>query len=190
MQKTRASSMRGSRVTMQWLLAGLLAAASGLFLNASEAQAQIYRVIDENGKVSFTDKPPADTGQISAEEVDVDESVQNTSLSSEAIEGRQPEWLKEAIEKREAEEKALQAAKPGAAEMRAWREALANAKRELREARAAQERGIIASEGDYIGKAGGGVRPSQQYFEKLRKLDQDVSDAKERVEQLKRAKPR
>ncbi|NNC55695.1 MAG: DUF4124 domain-containing protein [Pseudomonadales bacterium] len=154
------------------------------------AGAEIYRVIDENGDISFTDKPPADASGASSETVEIDENVQNTSLSSEAIEQRQPEWLREAQEKRQAEEARKRAAAPSKAEIAAWRESLSQAEQRLREAKAAQKQGIVVSEGDFIGKAGGGVRPSQQYFEKLKKLDQDVIDAKSSLDEIRRARPR
>ncbi|MGB5323851.1 MAG: DUF4124 domain-containing protein [Pseudomonadales bacterium] len=158
-------------------------------LAAPPVFAEIYRVIDENGKVSFTDKPPPGTASADAEQVSVDENVQNTSMSPAAVEQKQPEWLKEAIEKRKAEEAARKAAAPNAAEMTAWRESLANAKRALNDAKRAKERGVIASEGDFIGKAGGGVRPSDQYFEKLRKLEQDVIEAEKQLKSIRQAKP-
>ena len=47
----------------------------------------------------------------------------------------------------------------------------------------------IASEGDFVGRAGGGGRPSEQYFEKLRALEQNVTDAEKHLAAIKRAKP-
>ncbi|NND39995.1 MAG: DUF4124 domain-containing protein [Pseudomonadales bacterium] len=176
---------RRAGLSAQAFTALLLAATAGL--HATFAQAEIYRVIDENGNISFSDKPPAGAA---AEKVEIDENAQNSSLSSEAIEERQPDWLREAQEKRRAEEASKRAAAPSAAEMSAWRESLANAKQKLRDAKQAQEQGIVVSEGDFIGKAGGGVRPSQQYHEKLEKLDQDVIDAKAQLDAVRNAKPR
>ena len=67
---------------------------------ASVATAEIYRVIDADGNISFTDKPPADASNVSSEPVNVDASTQNTSLSGDAIKEDQPEWLREAQQKR------------------------------------------------------------------------------------------
>lgn len=180
-RKTRSTNARPATAIF------CCAALVSIFLTPP-AQAEIYRIIDEDGNVSFTDKPPPSRAD-EAEPVDIDPNAQNSSMSSDAIEQNQPDWLKEALEKREAEAAARQKAQPGASEMKEWRASLKSAKQRLREAESRQKQGLIATEGDFIGKAGGGVRPSQQYFEKLRKLDQDVVDAKDHLEAVRRAKP-
>jgi len=156
---------------------------------ASVATAEIYRVIDADGNISFTDKPPADASNVSSEPVNVDASTQNTSLSGDAIKEDQPEWLREAQQKRREQEEAERASKPSKAQLKAWKKSVRNAEQRLQAARKAREKGVIAAEGDFIGKAGGGVRPSERYFEKLRSLEQDVLDAQQSLDAIKRAGP-
>ncbi|MBT8149556.1 MAG: DUF4124 domain-containing protein [Gammaproteobacteria bacterium] len=152
------------------------------------ALAEIYRVIDADGNISFTDKPPAGASG-RTEEVDIDANTQNTSLSPNAIQQDQPAWLLDAQQKRREQAKAERDSKPSKDQVKAWKKSLRDAERTLREAKAARKRGVIAAEGDFIGKAGGGVRPSEQYFAKLQQLEQNVLDAQQRLQTLKRKGP-
>ena len=171
----------------QTLLAvlGLIA----LLAAPAPALAEIYRVIDADGNISFTDKPPVTNQGGSSEAVSIDASTQNTSLSRDAIKQEQPEWLLDAQQQRREQEAAKRAAQPSKTQVKDWKKSLRDAKQALRDAERARELGVIAAEGDYIGKAGGGVRPSQQYFQKFRALEQNVLDAQKKIDALKKAGP-
>lgn len=162
-----------------------------LSLTTLPSTAEVYRVTDQDGNVEFTDQPTPAAPADNVQAVEIDDA--NSSLSPEAIEENQSEWLKKALEEREkkaqAEGQAAQNETPKD-ELDAWKAELKAAKQALKEAKKAQKEGITASEGDFIGKAGGGVRPSEQYFKKLEALDQNVLDAKERLKQIKKSRPK
>ena len=160
---------------------------------SSSSSADIYRVIDTDGNISFTDQRPANLDQrsdaFSSEIITMDEKSTNTSLAPEVVDDNRPEWLREAQEKREANEQRQKANRPTKNEIKAWKQSLLAARQHLGQAKRALEQGVIASEGDFVGRADGGGRPSEQYFEKLRVLEQNVADAEKHLAAIKRAKP-
>lgn len=162
-------------------------------LQSSSSSAAIYRVIDADGNISFTDRPPVKLDQrsdeFSSESITIDEKSKNTSLAPEVIEDNHPEWLRQAQEKRKAAEQQQKANRPTKNEIKAWKQSLLAARQQLNQAKKALEQGVIASEGDFVGRAGGGGRPSEQYFEKLRALEQKVTDAEKHLAAIKRTKP-
>lgn len=179
-----------ARLLTDRVIAACLAVA---LLYSSPSSADIYRVIDAKGNISFTDQPPANldqrSGEFSSESITVDEKSKNTSLAPEAVDDNHPEWLREAQEKRQAQEQQQKANRPTKNEINAWNQSLLAARQQLSQAKRALEQGVIASEGDFVGRAGGGGRPSEQYFEKLRALEQNVTDAETHLAAIKRAKP-
>ena len=171
----------------------IVACLSIALLHCSSSNAEIYRVIDADGNISFTDQPPANLDQrsneFSSERITIDEKSKNTSLAPKAVNDNHPEWLREAQEKRKTNEQQQKANRPTKNEIKAWKKTLLAAQQQLSQAKRALEQGVIASEGDFVGRAGGGGRPSAQYFEKLRMLEQNVTDAEKHLAAVKHTKP-
>lgn len=166
---------------------------SALLFSAISASvfADTYRLVDAEGNVTYTDKPPQNTsGKV---ELVTEESAQikNISDSPETIAQDEPEWLKQARARREAEAaEAKKEQQANKSKIRSdWRQQYTAAKQALKEAELALEIGSEPSDGDFVGNAGGGARPSSQYMHRLESLEQAVADAKRHLEKVKRSKP-
>jgi len=156
-------------------------------------QAEIYKSVDEEGNVLYSDKAPNDA---SVQTSEVKPNTQpNVTDSEEEIAQRQPKWLKDAQQQRaERAEKDKSVAEANAGDKEpdaatAWKAEYKAAKDALKAAKKALKTGVIAEEGDFIGLAGGGVRPTEQYINKQRSLEQAVEDAKKHLKAIKKAKP-
>ena len=154
--------------------------------------ADIYRVVDENGNVTFTDQPPENS---EAENIQqrIDEAVErNTAPSLETQRANDPNWVKEVRDERQkkAEEEKNARAKAYAEEREKWEKAMEQAKRELEQAKQARKDGKEIKEGDYVGNASGGARPSEEYLQRQEKLEQDVISAKNALKALKKSRPK
>ncbi len=165
--------------------AGRAALLAALLSLAMTSHAQVYKIVDDEGNVTYTDQPAPGSEQVE-EVAPADEA--NIVDSPETVEGRTPDWIKAKREERaQAQEEAREA--HGEA-LERWREqvdaaeeALARAEDELAEGRALRE-------GDYVGNAGGGARPSADYLQRVRMLEQQVEDAREALKAIRRDKPR
>ena len=155
------------------------------------AHAEIYRVIDADGKVTFTDQPPANSDDLIETIPDTDPK-QNITPSPASLAENQPEWLKEAQEKR------AQAAKNQQREQHSqqqknrqdWKRALKAAKADVKEAELMLEIGREPTHGDFVGNAGGGARPSSAFLKRLTLLEKNLADANRRLLKVQRSKPK
>lgn len=153
--------------------------------------AEIYRVIDEHGKVTYTDQPPENSNAENIQQ-QVEEAVKrNSAQSLETQRANVPDWVKEAREKRaEAkQEKAPQQTDYDDAK-KAWEESLKQAKEDLKNAKLEQKKGVEAIDGDYIGKVSGGARPSEQYLNRQKMLAEKVEQAEKALRKIKKSKPK
>ena len=50
--------------------------------------------------------------------------------------------------------------------------------------------GSEPTEGDFVGNAGGGARPSSDYLKRLTLLEKNLADAKRHLLQVQRSKPK
>lgn len=165
---------------------------TGSLMLTTPAMAEIYRVVDDAGNVSYTDTPPP-KNQAIVDEVPVDERP-NIIDSSEEVAERNPEWVKEAERKRkdaereartESGDKALQKSR-----MELWKDELKAAKEAVKMAERDLEEGSEAGEGDFIGKVGGGARPSSAYIQRVEFLEQALIEAKKNLKAVKARKPK
>lgn len=166
-------------------------AALWLALGSVAAKAEIYRVVDKDGKVTYTDQPPKNSDAENIQQ-QVEEAVErNSAQSLETQRENDPDWVKKARDERE-KQKVEQQKQQGdyAARKKDWNEALKQAKQNLKDAKQAQEKGKEAIEGDFIGKAGGGARPSEQYFNRQKALAEDVDSAEKALKQVRKEKPK
>ena len=147
------------------------ALALSVTLAAGGALAQtLYKLIDKNGKITYSESPPKDfDGKVIR--MDIDPKANTATLPKGSA-------LKE--------EGA--AAKSASAEdaVRAARQRLENAKKALAEARDNPGQADI----QFIGKKGGGARPqpTEDYQRRLEQLEKDVKEAEEALEKAQRGR--
>ena len=157
--------MRGSR----WLVVSLCLAGA-----AAWAQ-QVYKSVDDQGKVIFSDKPPADAKSVTQvriepgpSEASVREAVERQRAISKAA-GNLGGGGGAAVDGQSGQASGVQDAKA----------ALAEAERQLDEARQ-------IGPGDRRGTAGGGSRLSEQYRQRVEAAEAIVEAARQRLQQAQR----
>ncbi len=154
-------------------------------------QAEIYKVIDKDGNVKYTDKKPHSEDQKDSVSVVEDTKQKNVTDSKKTIEENQPEWLKQSIkvheEKTKTQKQYIDAYNKRVAE---WQKDVLKARLKLKKAIADKKNGITVEEGDYIGNASGGVTPSEQYLKKLKALDTNAKNAQQELIKLLNQKPK
>ena len=162
-----------------------------VFTLMASASAEVYRVVDADGKITFTDHPPENTNSLIEAVPDADPQ-QNITPTPESLIENQPEWLKEAQEKRAQETKNNNRDKQiqNQQDKKNWKRSLKAAKANLKEAELLLEIGKEPSEGDYVGNAGGGARPSSDYLKRLTLLEKNLADAKRHLIKVQRSKPK
>lgn len=159
-----------------------------LLLSSQFVTAEVFKTVDAEGNVSYSDIAPANKAEESST-VDTSSNA-NISDSKEKITNTHPDWLKDAQKKRvinkldQAEQKQQQSQA-----RKNWNKNYKAAKAALKQAKQELSAGVIASEGDFIGRAGGGTRPSEQYFAKQQALELAVEEAKQTLKQIKKSKP-
>lgn len=161
-------------------------------LSIGIAQAEIYKVIDKDGNVSYTDKNPEGSNAENIQSQINEAEQRNISESPQAISEQLPEWLKESTEKQQQaqQEEKLEQAKIRRDLKEQWQQDYKQAKQKLKKAKKAKIAGAKIIDGDFIGKAGGGARPSEQYLNRQEALAQDVASATKALKQLKKNKPK
>ena len=157
----------------------------------ASANAEVYRVIDADGKVTFTDHPPENT-DYHIEAVPEADPQQNITPTPESLIKNQPDWLKEAQEKRAQATKNKNRDKhiQHQQDKQDWKRSLKAAKANVKEAELMLEIGSEPTEGDFVGNAGGGARPSSDYLKRLTLLEKNLSDAKRHLLKVQRSKPK
>lgn len=139
-----------------------------LYLSVASASAfaqTLYKLIDKNGKVTYSETPPKDfDGKVIR--VDIDPKANTATLPKAPAEGFKP------------------APDTRRDEARAARERLDAARKALADARDNPQEGDLAR----VGKKGGGTRPepTEDYQKRLAKLEQDVKDAEEALRKAER----
>jgi len=134
----------------------------------------VYKSVDKDGNVTYSQKPPVTKGEKArTQEVPIDPN-QNVIPSEKPS---QIEALEAAQKSRSAQENS-----DATNEELSRREKIANAESAVQQAEAALAAGQQTQPGDFIGKAGGGVRPTQQRSERINSLQQAVDEAKANLE--------
>lgn len=215
MRLERIANMDRSKRTLSLWLGTL-----SVMLISGPAMAEIYRVIDKDGNISFTDQPPENSNAENIQRKIEDAVERNTTPSLETERANDPEWVKQAREERAKKEQEEEDARRDEAsrENEEWRNSVDTARKKLKEAKAAQEAGkkavdgdfignsvktarqklkeaLIAQElgkdavdGDFVGNARGGARPSEQYIKRQESLAEAVKEAEKALKQAKRAR--
>jgi hypothetical protein len=147
-------------------------------LLAPLAQAQIYKTVDKDGNVIFSDQP---VDKDKSEVIEPDTST-NTIESEHSKEVSKSGWLQKLDARREAEKQAYDE----------WYKEYAAARKELRKAEKALRNGKDPKEGDYVGfktGRGTGVRPSDDYLKRVKRLEADVRVARRELKTVLKRKP-
>lgn len=142
-----------------------------LCLAGAAAWAQeVYKAVDDQGKVVFSDKPPADAKSVTPVKIRPGPSeadVQEARARERALEKAASEAGKSRADAKQQTE---------APEVLDPKAALAEAERRLDEARQ-------VGPGDRKGTAGGGSRLSEQYRQRVKEAEAAVDAARQRLKQ-------
>lgn len=132
----------------------------------------VYKITGADGRVRFSDTPPA-AGQpgVAVEEVVLPPLEQNVLQRDPAM----TEWADQ--QRRVQAEAALEARKT-------WQQEYDEAVAALAAAEKALAEGSVLQEEDLVGIAGGGARPSEEFSERTEALEQAAQDARDRVDEL------
>ncbi len=156
------------RTSRRWGWSSWVMAAALLVADGSMAQT-VYKSVDEKGNVSYSENPPAKNkaGKVqSTEELTIDPN-QNVMPAQPPL-NLPP----------------LQTQQHDGGSSGADVDDIASARAALEEAEARFKAGSAAQPGDFIGRAGGGVGPSQQRLQRLQELQREVDAARERLKQV------
>lgn len=136
----------------------------------------VYKSVDKDGNVTYSQKPPRDGEKARTKELPIDPN-QNVVPSDKSAE----------TQALEAQHKARAGSSQGeaAAENQGRREKIAQAEAALQQAEAALAAGQSTQPGDFMGRAGGGVRPTQQREERINSLQEAVDAARANLERAK-----
>jgi hypothetical protein len=151
-------------VTYLFLLGSLTAAAAST----------LYKSVDAEGRVTYSDAPPA---KGTAEAIDLPAGGVNILPS---------EGMPEEIERQRQADR--QAEQRRAAEQQAWSERYRRAQDELAAAQRALESARQVQEGDVVGSAFGGARPSADWVERLEQAEADVAQKQRALDGIKRSR--
>ena len=153
---------------MRWIRSGLAFAAAVLMILSAPAFAQtLYKLIDKNGKVTYSETPPKDfDGKVIR--VDIDPKANTATLPKPGPDEFRP---------------AGQASPAAANRLAEARERLAGARKALADAKENPREEDVQWVGNK-GAQGGGVRavPTEAYEKRLRGLEEAVKAAETEVE--------
>jgi len=142
--------------------------------------APMYKVVDKDGNVSYTDTPPS--GKTSDVSTPIEGKPLNV-LEGSTDQNYQQSFERHASERQQQRDSAWQA----------YETAVQQAEQKLTAARKALEQGKVAGDGDFIGVFGSGhqtgVRPSDDYLARKQALKQAVTDAEAELNAIKKNKP-
>ncbi len=156
-----------------------LALAAGWFCASAGAET-IYKLIDKNGKVTYSEsKPKTFDGQVIA--VDID-----TNRNTATLEKPQSKAAGEGTVNRQRGESQSPAKMDAEARIAQARERLERAQKALQDAKDNPQEGDLLM----VGKVGGGVRtiPSEAYQERLTRLETEVRLAQEELDRAERGR--
>jgi hypothetical protein len=152
--------------------------AAAAFLAGVPAAAQtVYKLIDKNGKVTYSEEPPKHfDGQVIR--IDIDPNVNKATLGNAPGERGQDGITRAKPDKESAREREQSHAE----RLDAAREKLDDARKALADARDNPREGDVR----FVGKVGGGARPvpSEEYQNRLAGLERAVKEAEDEVKQL------
>ena len=144
-----------------------------LMSSAAVAATTLYKSVDEQGNISYSDAPPGDAREV--EEIDIKQGDMNV-LPSEDVQQQ--------IDQQKQSDK--QAADRQRADNKDWQQRYEQAEAELSAAQQTLESAREINEGDTVGSAFGGARPNADWIERLERAEADVVDKQQQLDQIKR----
>jgi hypothetical protein len=141
-------------------------------LASAGAQAQVYRSVDEEGNVTFSDEPPPDATAVEPVELPPGPTPEQQRRAADRA-GALIDAAKDAEE-----DQAQRAAKAGNA-------AVEDAKAGVDAARAALEAAKVVREGDRVGTATGGSRLRESYLQRVEDAEAVLREAQERLKEAR-----
>lgn len=147
-------------------------------LSSSVAAAQtVYRHVDEQGNVSYSDQAPVDDASRAATtEIEVDTGA--NVISGEHVDANRA-YTQKMNKERDADDAAMQQQRDSR------KAAITRAEQSLASAQEAYDQRAEVRPGDFVGKAGGGTRPSQQRTDRIQRLEAELQQAKTALEQAR-----
>lgn len=153
---------------MKYLSFALLLISFGAF-----AATTLYKSVDEQGNISYSDAPPGDAKDV--EEIDIKDGDLNVLPSKD---------VQDQIEQQQQQDK--QAADRQRADNQDWQQRYEKAQAELTESQQTLESAREIQEGDTVGSAYGGARPNADWIERLERAEADVVDKQQHLDKVKR----
>ena len=144
-----------------------------LMSSAAVAATTLYKSVDEQGNISYSDAPPGDAREV--EEIDIKQGDMNV-LPSEDVQQQ--------IDQQKQSDK--QAADRQRADNKDWQQRYEQAEAELSAAQQTLESAREINEGDTVGSAFGGARPNADWIERLERAEAYVVDKQQQLDQIKR----
>ena len=167
----------------------ILAFALSLSTNIAATDA-VYRVVNEDGSVSYTDTPPTSATADNVSTLTIDQNT-NVSESLKTIDDKSPDWIKASREQRDKQKKMERDQSADALDQ--WQKRLKLAKDAVKKAEKDLERGKTVREGDFIGygatSGAARARPSAEYIERIETLERTLNDANETLRTVKKERP-
>lgn len=145
-----------------------------LLLVGADASAQVYRSVDEQGNVTYSNEPPAD-----AREVEPVEIKPGPSKAQQREAERRTREL----------ENAAGGAGRDSAPGQTKKQRVQEAKAQLQAAERKLEEAKQVGPGDRQGTAGGGSRFTDSYRKRVSEAEANVETARQRLKEAQRAKP-
>jgi hypothetical protein len=167
----------------------LLVLITSIYMSAA-ISAEVYKIIDDNGDITYTDKPPHNSSEKQVETVG--NSGPNIMPSPETVAENDPEWVREQhmLREKQASKDRLEQQQKTNDLIKQWQQNYASAKVSLKKTKQALAEGKEIGDGDYVGNAGGGARPSNNYLERVAGLKADLLKAEKELKRLKHNKPK
>lgn len=137
------------------------------------AQTTLYKSVDAQGNVTFSDAPPAGDGAV--DEIEISDTPANV-LPSETIQQQ--------IEEQQRADK--QAADRAQIAKRDWQQRYDTAVAELEEAEKNLASAQEIKEGDTVGSAFGGARPNQKWIDNLESAERELEEKQAALAKVKR----
>lgn len=152
-----------------------------IFIGAASAlAAPMYEVTDENGHVTYTDKPPADT-----------KDGDNKAIEQKPLNVLESQPGRDYQKSYEHNQSKVQQKRETAWDN--YDQALYDAQQKLKSAQKAQKEGEEMKEGDMIAtygrKRGSFMRPTEEWLERQEQLKRAVSEAEAELNAVKKNKP-
>lgn len=145
----------------------LLMAVAALPLTSAMGQT-IYKYVDENGEVVYSETPPPDNQPAETVEVEAGPSAASQKQAAD----REQQVRDAAAQTRSASDERAAKADDSKAQQQSQQDAVAAAE-------AALERARVVGPGDRIGTAGGGNKLRESYHERVRAAEEELRKARQ-----------